>query len=61
MNFSWPTAIAQVIILALIILFFVSLYLFTNKIINHTRRTQASLIRLEEKMEIVLKEMKDKN
>lgn len=61
MTFSWSAAIAQVIVIALIILFFVSLYLFVNRIVSHTRKTEASLKRMEEKMEILIKEISEKN
>lgn len=61
MNFSWTAATAQVIVLTLIILFFVSLFLFVNRIIKHHLETKASLRRLEEKMERIMKSMEDKN
>lgn len=59
MNFSWTAATAQVIVFALIILFFVSLFLFVNRIIKHHMETKASLRRLEEKMEIIMKTMEE--
>ncbi|MFU1796239.1 DUF4083 family protein [Paenibacillus azoreducens] len=61
MTFLWPTAIYQLIVLVLVILFFVSLCLFVNRMIKNSRETKASLKRLEEKMEIILEEIKNKN
>jgi len=58
MQFSWLAAIYQLFTVALIILFFVSLYLFVSRIMKHTRETKASLERLEKKMETLSRELR---
>ncbi|WP_040948947.1 DUF4083 family protein [Gorillibacterium massiliense] len=59
MTFSWIAAIFQVIMIALIILFFVSLFLFVIRIINNNKEKLSTLKRLEEKMDIIIKEIKE--
>uniref|UniRef100_UPI00403ED7AE DUF4083 family protein n=1 Tax=Paenibacillus sp. FSL W8-0194 TaxID=2921711 RepID=UPI00403ED7AE len=57
MNFSWAAALYQIIFMLIVILFFVGLYRFVNRLIQHTKNTEESLRRLEEKIDRLNHEM----
>ncbi|WP_019424461.1 DUF4083 family protein [Paenibacillus sp. OSY-SE] len=54
MTFNWGIAIYQIVFLGLIALFFIGLYRFVNRMVQHTRNTKATLQRLEEKVDRLL-------
>lgn len=58
MNFSWMAALYQIIFMLIVILFFVGLYRFVNRLIQHTKNTEENLRRLEEKIDRLNHEMK---
>jgi len=51
LNFAWAAELYQIIIILIVILFFVGLYKFVNRLIQHTKKTEESLRRLEEKID----------
>ncbi|MCM3337523.1 DUF4083 family protein [Paenibacillus sp. MER TA 81-3] len=59
MTFNWGIAIYQIVLLGLIALFFIGLYRFVNRMVQHMRNTKATLQRLEEKVDYLLND-KDK-
>lgn len=61
MNFSWAIALYQVLIILLVLLFFVGLYRFVNRIIQHTKNTKITLKRLEEKIDKLTEELNKNN
>ncbi|GIO67091.1 hypothetical protein J21TS3_19120 [Paenibacillus cookii] len=57
MNFSWMAALYQIVFILIVILFFAGLYKFVNRLIQHTKNTEESLRRLEEKIDRLNHEM----
>lgn len=57
MNFSWMAALYQIVFILIVILFFAGLYKFVNRLIQHTKNTEESLRRLEEKIDRLNPEM----
>ncbi|CAM4479238.1 hypothetical protein L1N82_20575 [Paenibacillus tarimensis] len=60
MDFYWVSAIYPLILLSLVILFFVGLYKFVNRLIQHTKETQAALKRIEDKVDQLTEELRRK-
>lgn len=58
MSFQWATVLYQLIFIALIFLFFYSLFRFVRKIIVHIDTTKQTLERLENKIDLM--NLKDK-
>jgi len=58
MSFHWATALYQLIFIAVIFLFFYSLFRFVRKIIVHMDTTKQTLERLENKIDLI--NLKDK-
>ncbi|WP_442601780.1 DUF4083 family protein [Paenibacillus sp. KN14-4R] len=59
MSFFWENTIALFIVPALIILFFVSLFLFIKRRVNNNRQTKSSLVRIEEKLDLILQKLEN--
>ncbi|WP_373316220.1 DUF4083 family protein [Paenibacillus cookii] len=50
-------ALYQIVFILIVILFFAGLYKFVNRLIQHTKNTEESLRRLEEKIDRLNHEM----
>ncbi|KOR90221.1 DUF4083 family protein [Paenibacillus solani] len=61
---TWMLAaslIYQIIIVVLMVLFFIGLYRFVSRLIQHTKNTKESLRRLEEKVDKLHEELNNIN
>lgn len=56
MEFSWMSALYQLVLLALVILFFVGLYRFVKRMIDHTITTKETLKRIEDKLDRLIED-----
>jgi len=50
--------IPQIIVIGLILLFFVSFWLFVSQIITSRRNTEISVRRIEEKLDLIIEKIK---
>ncbi|MGG3306749.1 hypothetical protein ABER23_04900 [Paenibacillus lautus] len=57
MDFFWMAALSQIFIILLVILFFVGLFRFVNRLILHTKNTKESLRRIEDKIDRLNQEL----
>ncbi|GIP27233.1 hypothetical protein J23TS9_23630 [Paenibacillus sp. J23TS9] len=53
MTFHWATVLYQLIFIAVIFLFFYSLFRFARKIMLHIKTTKQTLERLENKIDLI--------
>ncbi|MGG3506430.1 DUF4083 family protein [Paenibacillus lautus] len=61
MDFFWMAALSQIFIILLVILFFVGLFRFVNRLILHTKNTKESLRRIEDKIDRLNQELNKTN
>lgn len=54
---SWMLIISNSIIVILVLVFFIGLYQFVSRVIQHTKNTKESLRRLEEKVDKLHEEL----
>ncbi|MBD7966662.1 DUF4083 family protein [Paenibacillus gallinarum] len=60
MSFHWGIAVYQIVVFGFIILFFVGIYKFTQRILKHFKNTKETLERVEGKIDYLISE-KHKN
>ncbi|MBT2762180.1 DUF4083 family protein [Paenibacillus sp. ISL-20] len=61
MDFFWMAALSQIFIILLVLLFFVGLFRFVNRLILHTKNTKESLRRIEDKIDRLNQELNKTN
>ncbi|OME88974.1 MULTISPECIES: DUF4083 family protein [Paenibacillus] len=61
MDLFWMAALSQIFIILLVILFFVGLFRFVNRLILHTKNTKESLRRIEDKIDRLNQELNKTN
>jgi hypothetical protein len=58
MDIDWAGVIYQILLFGLVILFFVGLFRFVVRVINHTRVSKETLRRIEEKLDYLIEQNK---
>ena len=61
MEISLYAIIYKIVIIGLIIVFFVSFWLFVNRMISSRRNTEISVKRIEEKLDLIINKITEKN
>lgn len=61
MDFFWMAVLFQIFIILLVLLFFVGLFRFVNRLILHTKNTKESLRRIEDKIDRLNQELNKTN
>lgn len=58
---TWMLIVSNSIIVILVLVFFIGLYRFVSRLIQHTKNTKESLRRLEEKVDKLQEELNNIN
>jgi hypothetical protein len=58
MDIAWAGVLYQILLFGLVILFFVGLFRFVVRVINHTKISKETLRRIEEKLDYLIEENK---